>query len=85
MQTKETTTENTTHKKRLRGVVVGVSGTDTAKVRVHRYVKHPKYQKFEKKSKLYLVHDKGNAHKEGDRVVIEECKPISKTKRFQIV
>jgi small subunit ribosomal protein S17 len=56
--------------------------TDTAKVAVSRYVKHTKYKKFMKKVKNFLVHDAGNSAKIGDRVIIEECKPISKNKHF---
>jgi len=72
------------NKKTLRGVVVSVANTDTAKVRVQRYVKHPKYKKFIKKAKNYMVHDAGNTAKLGETVTIEECRPISKTKHFII-
>jgi small subunit ribosomal protein S17 len=72
-------------KKTLSGVVVSDKMTDTAVVRVDRYVKHPKYQKFMKKSKKYSVHNPGNTKKVGDKVEITEVKPISKTKRFTIV
>ncbi len=81
MTTKEAVQKNT---KTLSGVVVGTSMTDTAKVAVSRYVKHPKYKKFIKKMKNFLVHDAGNTVKVGDKVQIEECKPISKTKHFII-
>ena len=76
------TTEKT--KKVLSGVVVSDKMTDTVVVRVDRYVKHPKYQKFMKKSKKYSVHNPGNTKKIGDKVNITEVKPISKTKRFAI-
>ena len=72
-------------KKTLSGVVVSDKMTDTVVVRVDRYVKHPKYQKFMKKSKKYSVHNPGNTKKVGDKVEITEVKPISKTKRFAIV
>jgi small subunit ribosomal protein S17 len=72
-------------KKTLSGVVVSDKMTDTVVVRVDRYVKHPKYQKFMKKSKKYSVHNPGNTKKVGDKVEITEVKPISKTKRFTIV
>jgi small subunit ribosomal protein S17 len=79
MTTKDKIQKN---KKTLQGIVVGTSMTDTAKVAVSRYVKHPKYKKFIKKVKNFLVHDVGNTAKIGDKVQIEECKPISKTKHF---
>ena len=81
MTTKDTVQKN---KKTLTGVVVSTAMTDTAKVAVSRYVKHPKYKKFMKKVKNFLVHDAGNTAKVGDKVTIEECKPISKTKHFTL-
>lgn len=66
----------------LTGTVVGVSMKDTAKVAVQRYVKHPKYKKFVKKIKNYLVHDEGNTAQIGDKVTITETRPISKKKHF---
>jgi len=85
MTTKESATkENKSNKKTLQGTVVSTLNTDTAKVAVSRYVKHAKYKKFMKKMKNFLVHDAGNTVKVGDKVTIEECKPISKTKHFVI-
>ncbi len=81
MTTKDTAQKN---KKTLTGVVVSTAMTDTAKVAVSRYVKHPKYKKFMKKVKNFLVHDAGNTAQVGDKVTIEECKPISKTKHFTL-
>lgn len=71
-----------TKKKTFKGVVVSDKMKDTVVVLVNRYVKHPKYGKFLKRSKKYHAHDEGNTFKEGDNVVIEETKPISKMKRF---
>ncbi|HIP21932.1 MAG TPA: 30S ribosomal protein S17 [Candidatus Pacebacteria bacterium] len=73
------------NKKTLSGVVVSDKMTDTVVVRVDRYIKHPKYQKFMKKSKKYSVHNPGNTKQIDDKVEITEIKPISKTKRFAIV
>lgn len=75
----------TTQGKVLHGVVVKSAMKDTATVLVERYVKHPKYEKFQKKSKKFLVHDAGNTAQVGDKVAIREVKPISKRKRFMIV
>jgi len=72
----------TTTGKELTGTVVKTAMKDTVTVSVERYVKHPKYKKFMKISKKYLVHNPGNTASVGDRVVIRESKPISKNKHF---
>lgn len=69
----------------LRGKVVASKMTDTITVAVERYVKHPKYKKFMRRTKKYLVHDKGNTAKVGDVVDIKETRPISKRKSFELV
>jgi small subunit ribosomal protein S17 len=84
METSDTT-EKTNDNKRLTGVVVSAKMKNTAVVLVSRYVKHPKYGKFVEKRKRYKAHDEGNTHAEGEKVVIEETRPISKDKRFKIV
>ncbi len=81
---KTTNTEEVKNPKILRGVVVGVKNDKTAVVSVARFVKHPKYQKFFKKDKKYQVHDEANGAVIGDKVEIQEVRPISKTKRFII-
>jgi small subunit ribosomal protein S17 len=67
------------------GVVVKSAMKDTVTVSVERYVKHPKYKKFIRRSKKFLVHDVGNTAKVGDKVTIRETRPISKRKRFILV
>ena len=69
----------------LKGVVVSTKMQDTITVAVERYVKHPKYQKFQRRTKKYLVHDAGNSAKEGEKVSIRETRPISKRKHFELV
>ena len=71
--------------KLLEGVVVKAAMTDTVTVQVERYVKHPKYKKYQKHSKKFLVHNPGNTAQVGERVTIRETRPISKRKRFIIV
>ena len=71
--------------KTFEGVVVKSAMKDTATVSVERYVKHPKYKKFQRRSKKFLVHDPGNTAEIGDKVKIRETRPISKRKRFVIV
>lgn len=79
--------ETTTQKniKTLRGVVTSDKMQETAVVSVQRYVKHPKYKKYLKQHKKYHVHNPGNRAKEGEKVVIRSCRPLSKTKSFEIV
>ncbi len=69
----------------LSGVVVSTKMKDTVVVSVARYVKHPKYKKYQRRTKKYLVHDAGNQAKVGDRVEIKEVAPISKRKHFALV
>ena len=71
--------------KTFEGVVVKSAMKDTATVQVERYVKHPKYKKFMRLSKKFLVHDVGNTAQIGEKVTIRETRPISKRKRFIIV
>ncbi len=71
--------------KTFEGVVVKTAMKDTATVSVDRYVKHPKYKKFMRLSKKFLVHDAGNTAAVGDKVTIRETRPISKRKHFIIV
>jgi small subunit ribosomal protein S17 len=81
------TTENTTvtNRRVLRGTVVSTKMKDTITVAVERYVKHPKYKKYLRRTKKFLVHDAGNTAKEGQLVDIRETRPISKRKHFELV
>ena len=69
----------------FRGTVVKALLQDTVTVAVERYVKHPKYKKFIRRTKKYLVHAPAGTAKEGDTVTIAESRPISKRKHFTIV
>lgn len=69
----------------LRGTVVASKMQDTCTVLVERYVKVPKYKKFIRRRKKYLVHDAGNTAQVGDKVEIKEVPPISKRKTFALV
>lgn len=82
-----TNTETTTmpNGRILRGTVVASKMQDTCTVAVERYVKHPKYKKYLRKTKKYLVHDAGNTAQVGTQVDIRETAPISKRKRFTLV
>jgi small subunit ribosomal protein S17 len=72
-------------KKVLSGVVVKNSGDKTVSVEVVRTVRHPKYHKIVKRTKKYAAHDEANACKIGDKVEIQESRPISKNKRFVVL
>ncbi len=80
-----TSTPVTTKGKVLQGTVVASKMQDTCTVAVERYVMHPKYKKFMRRTKKYLVHDKGNTAQVGQKVEIKETRPISKRKRFELV
>lgn len=67
----------------LQGVVVSDKMEKTVTVLVERKVKHPLYGKFVVKSKKYHAHDEIGCH-EGDKVVIEEIRPLSKTKSWKV-
>ena len=69
----------------LLGVVVSDKMKDTIVVEVTRYVKHPKYKKYMKRAKRHKAHDAGNTKKEGDKVRIEEGRPISKGKSYRVI
>lgn len=69
----------------LRGTVVSDKGDKTVTVLVERRVMHPVYKKIIKRSKRYRAHDEANACKAGDIVSIRECRPISKTKTWEVV
>jgi small subunit ribosomal protein S17 len=68
----------------LQGTVVSDKGDKTVIVSVERRVMHPIYKKFIRRSKRYAAHDPLNAQKVGDVVQIRECKPISRTKTWEV-
>jgi len=69
----------------LSGTVVSDAADKTVLVRVERRVMHPLYKKFIRRSKKYMAHDERNLSKEGDRVRIRECRPLSKRKCCEVV
>ena len=73
------------NKQRFTGEVVSHGTDKTAHVLVASIKVHPKYGKRYTRHKKFPAHDPENRAKVGDRVVIEECRPISKTKRWAIV
>ena len=72
-------------KKILTGIVVSDKPNKTITVLVERKYQHPMLKKIIKSKKKYSVHDEGNKYKNGDKVAIIECRPYSKTKKFEVL
>ena len=71
-------------KKILNGIVVSDRPDKTITVVVERKYQHPVLKKVMKSKKKYSVHDEKNKYKNGDKVSIRECKPFSKSKKFEV-
>jgi small subunit ribosomal protein S17 len=69
----------------VQGEVVSDKMDKTISVLIYRMVKHPKYGKYMKRTSLFKAHDEKNEAKIGDRVIIRETRPLSKTKRWKLV
>ncbi len=69
----------------LQGTVVSDKNDKTVIVRVERLVMHPLYKKYIRRSKKYAAHDPDNRFKVGDVVRIRECRPLSRTKRWEVL
>jgi len=72
-------------KRILQGVVTSDANAQTVTVSVERRFKHPVMQKTIRKSKKYRAHDPENTFKVGDTVRIQECAPVSKSKRWEVI
>jgi len=66
------------------GIVVSDNMDKTVVVQVDRLVRHPVYKKYVRRRSKYKAHDENNVCQKGDRVLIRETRPISKTKRWQV-
>ncbi|HWI13886.1 MAG TPA: 30S ribosomal protein S17 [Burkholderiales bacterium] len=75
---------NAPNKRTLTGRVVSDKMQKTVTVLVERRVKHPLYGKIITRSKKYHAHDEKGEFHEGDLVLIEECRPLSKTKAWRV-
>lgn len=78
-------TKKTKIKRVFRGIVVSNKPQKTAVVLVDRLKMHPKYKKRYKVSKRYKIHDEKNECRVGDLVIFEECRPLSKEKRWRLI
>ncbi|RFC42463.1 MAG: small subunit ribosomal protein S17 [Verrucomicrobia bacterium] len=85
LETAEASAEEKRNRKTRVGVVVSDKMTKTIVVNVERRVPHPHFGKIVRRSKKFYVHDEQGAAKEGDRVLIEETRPLSKTKCWRLV
>ena len=77
--------ESTASARTVEGKVVSNKAEKTISVLVERKEKHPLYGKYIRKSTKFLAHDEANECGEGDTVVIEECRPLSKSKSWRLV
>jgi small subunit ribosomal protein S17 len=66
------------------GIVISDKMDKTVVVRVDRLVRHPTYKKYVRRRAKYTAHDENNACQLGDRVVLRETRPLSKTKRWRV-
>lgn len=67
------------------GKVTGNRGDKTISVVIERRVKHPLYKKYVRRTTKVLAHDEENTCQEGDWVLVEECRPLSKRKSWRLV
>ncbi len=72
-------------KKQLTGTIVANKMQKTIVVKVERIKEHPKYLRRYRISKKYQAHVEQGEYKIGERVIIEECRPISKNKRWRVI
>lgn len=77
--------EQKSGRKRRVGTVISNKMEKTVVVKVERVVHHSKYHKFIRRQAKFAAHDPQNACQVGDRVLIEESRPLSKTKRWVVV
>ena len=66
------------------GLVTSSAADKSVVVKVENLVMHPLYSKFVRTSSKFMAHDEENTCNEGDRVLIEECRPLSKRKRWLV-
>jgi len=72
-------------KRQLTGIVTSDKMQKTVVVKVEIIRQHPRYKRRYKVHKKYKAHDEKKEYKMGDKVVIEECRPISRDKRWQVI
>lgn len=72
------------HKTTKVGTVVSNAADKSVTVKVENFVIHPLYHRFVRTTSRFMAHDEENACNLGDRVLIEECRPLSRCKRWRV-
>ncbi|MFT5111799.1 MAG: small subunit ribosomal protein S17 [Parasphingorhabdus sp.] len=83
--TQTETNQESKSARQVTGSVVSAKMNKTITVLVERQLQHPLYKKYIRRSTKMHAHDEENTCKEGDKVVIEECRPLSKNKSWRLV
>lgn len=83
-QSADATTTARGHRKVREGIVVSDKMDKTVVVQIERLIKHPVYKKYVRRRVKYKAHDEQNEAKAGDTVIIEECRPLSREKRWRL-
>ncbi len=76
--------EKKANRKQFVGIVVSDKMDKTVVVMVERLTQHPLYKKYIKRRKKFMAHDEENACRIGDKVLIEETRPLSRHKRWRV-
>ncbi len=84
-QTSVNKAANESRQRSLTGVVTSCAGDKSATITLERRIKHPLYGKYIKRSTKLRVHDENNECNRGDTIVVEQCRPMSKTKSWRLV
>jgi small subunit ribosomal protein S17 len=66
------------------GVVLSAAADKSVVVKVENFVMHPLYHRFVRTSSKFMAHDEENTCSSGDRVLIEECRPLSRRKKWRV-
>ncbi len=74
----------TTRKTTKVGVVLSAAADKSVVVKVENFVMHPLYHRFVRTSSKFMAHDESNTCNKGDRVLIEECRPLSRRKKWRV-
>lgn len=85
MSEAQATSANESTQRTITGVVTSSAGDKSATITVERKIKHPLYGKYVKRSTKIRVHDESNECNKGDTIVVEQCRPMSKTKSWRLV
>jgi small subunit ribosomal protein S17 len=79
------TEKRTSKKRKFKGIVVSDKMDKTVVVEVERIKEHPKYKRRYKVHKRFMAHDEDNKYRIGDKVIIEESRPLSRHKRWRVI